>query len=108
MRKIISLYLRKLIIIINFTLSNKTTLEMEIKTTLVRFTVSRKQVEKRTENAICFDINNDRVWIPFKKVNVYPTDSEDFLEIVMPRWVFVKTNLPLYFKADEFDHVSEY
>lgn len=81
---------------------------MEIRTTLVRFTVAKKQIEKKSENALCFEIGNERVWIPFKKLNVYPTDDENFFQIVMPRWVFVKTNLPMYFKPEEFDHVTEY
>ena len=81
---------------------------MEIRTTLVRFTVARKQIEKRSDNALRFEVGDDSVWIPFKKLNVYPTEDENFFQIVMPRWVFVKTILPLYFKVEEFDHVIEY
>ena len=81
---------------------------MEIKTTLVRFIVARKQIEKETVNALCFEIGTEKIWIPFKKLNVYPTDDDNFLEIVMPRWVFLKTNLPLYFKPEEFDYTVEY
>lgn len=81
---------------------------MEIKITLVRFTVARKQMEKKSNDAVCFEINNEKIWIPFKKLNIYPTDSEDFFEIVMPRWLFMKTNLPTYFTTKEFDYIAEY
>lgn len=81
---------------------------MEIKTTLVRFTVAKKQIEKKSENALCFEIGNEKVWIPFKKLNVYPTENENFVQIVMPRWVFIKTNLPSYFNPEEFDYTVEY
>ena len=81
---------------------------MEIKTTMVRFNVPKKQMMKRTNSAILFDINGDKVWIPNKKVVVKPSDNENFNEITMQRWMYLKTNLPLYFKAEEFEHVTEF
>jgi hypothetical protein len=80
---------------------------MELKTTMVRFNVPKKQMLKRTDNAILFDIEGDKTWIPNKKILVKPSDNENFNEITMPRWVYLKTNLPLYFKAEEFEHITE-
>lgn len=80
---------------------------MELKTTMVRFNVPKKQMMKSTDNAILFELGDDRVWIPRKKCIIKPSDNENFNEVIMPRWVFLKTNLPLYFKAEEFDHVTD-
>lgn len=76
--------------------------------TMVRFLVSHRQIEKRTENAVCFDTGNEKVWIPLKKVNINKSEKPDFYEIVMPRWVFVKTNLPAYYPVEEFDFVTNF
>lgn len=78
---------------------------MELKTTMVRFNVPKKQMEKETENAVLFNIGGDKVWIPKKKMFIKP-DNDNFNEVIMPRWVFLKTNLPLYFKTEEFDHTT--
>lgn len=81
---------------------------MELKTTMVRFDVPKKQMMKRTDNAVLFDLGkSDKVWIPNKKCIIKSTDDENFNEVIMPKWVFLKTNLPLYFKPQEFDHVTE-
>ena len=80
---------------------------MELKTTLVKFKVPKTQMMKRTDNAILIDLGSDKVWIPWKKLNVQPSEDETFNEVTMPRWVFIKTNLPLYFQATEFDHITE-
>ena len=79
---------------------------MEIKTTMVKFNVPVRQMMKKTENAILFELDGDKVWIPNKKISVKPSENSNFNEVVMPRWVFLKTNLPLYFKAEEFDHIT--
>lgn len=82
---------------------------MELKTTLVRFSVPNRQIEKKTEHAVCFDlIGGDKVWIPLKKVNIKPSDNENFSTIEMPKWVFLKTNLPMHFDPENFDYVTEY
>lgn len=82
---------------------------MEIRTTIVRFNISKKQVQKQTDNAVCFDLAKDcKVWIPLKKMNLKPTDNENFLTVEMPRWVFLKTDLPMYFEPESFDYVTEY
>lgn len=78
---------------------------MELKTTLVKFNVPKRQMTKQTDNAILFDLGDDKVWIPQKKLIVKTSDNENFNEVTMPRWVFLKTNLPLYFKTEEFDHI---
>jgi hypothetical protein len=80
---------------------------MELKTTLVKLKIPKSQMLKSTDNAFLIDLKDDKVWIPKKKMNVIPLDNEDFNEVTMPRWVFIKTNLPLYFEATEFDHVTE-
>lgn len=80
---------------------------MELKTTLVKFNVAKRQMIRRTDNALMFDLGDDRVWIPHKKMIVKDSDNENFNQVIMPRWVFLKTNLPLYFKAEEFDHIVE-
>ena len=80
---------------------------MELKTTMVRFNVPKKQMLKSTENATLFDLGDDKIWIPHKKMIVNNDANGNFNEVVMPRWVFLKTNLPLYFKPEEFNHVLE-
>lgn len=80
---------------------------MELKTTLVKLKVPKSQMTKSTDNAFLIDLGNDKVWIPKRKMNVKPSEDEEFNEVTMPRWVFIKTNLPLYFEAKEFDHVTE-
>lgn len=80
---------------------------MEIKITLVKFNVPKRQMTKRTDNAILFELGDDKVWIPLKKIIIKPSDDDNFNEVILPRWIFLKTNLPLYFKAEEFNHKSE-
>lgn len=80
---------------------------MELKTTMVRFNVPKKQMLKRTDNAILFDLGDDKVWMPHKKCIIKPSEDGIFNEVIMPRWVFLKTTLPLHFKPEEFEHVTE-
>lgn len=80
---------------------------MELKTTMVRFNVPKRQMLKSTENATLFDLGDDKIWIPHKKMIVNTDSDSNFNEVVMPRWVFLKTNLPLYFKQEEFNHTLE-
>lgn len=80
---------------------------MELKTTMVRFYVPKKQMLKSTESAMLFDLEDDKIWIPHKKMIVKNDADSNFNEVIMPRWVFLKTNLPLHFKQDEFIHTLE-
>lgn len=80
---------------------------MELKTTMVRFNVPKKRMLKSTEHATLFDLGDDKIWIPHKKMIVNNDSNSNFNEVVMPRWVFLKTNLPLHFKPEEFNHVLE-
>lgn len=79
---------------------------MEIKTTMVKFYVAKKQMAKSTDDAFLFDLGNDKVWVPRKKV-IVRNEDENINEVIMPRWVFFKTILPLYFKVEEFIHTTE-
>lgn len=73
---------------------------MEIRTTMVRFNISNEQIEKQTDKALLFCFDNDKIWIPLNKLCV--TTTYDGTEIIMPKWLYMKTNLPLYTVVSEF------
>lgn len=73
---------------------------MEIRTTMVRFNVLNEQIEKRTDKALLFYFDNDKIWIPLNKLCI--TTAYNETEIIMPKWLYMKTNLPLYTIVTEF------
>ena len=78
---------------------------MEIRTTMVRFSVPNKVIEKRTDKAILFCFNDDKIWIPCNKLCLSEA-ADNTTELIMPKWLYMKTNLPLYTTTVEFCHVQ--
>lgn len=79
---------------------------MELKIAMVKFFAPKNLMTKKTDSAILFDLGKDKAWIPFTKLQIKPCDDELFNEVIMPRWIFLKTNLPLHFKTEEFEYVA--
>lgn len=77
---------------------------MEIKTTMVRFRFPKKAMEKITDKARLFKCGDDKVWIPLVKLEVKPDpiSPETHNECIVPKWVYMKTDLPFYTDSEEF------
>ena len=83
---------------------------MEITTTMVRFPFYKGAMEKKTEKAqlfLCGETDAPvKIWVPLNKMEVKPLDDE-FNEVIMPKWIYMKGELPLYTNAEEFIVKSE-
>lgn len=84
---------------------------MEITTTMVRFRYFKEAMQKRTEKAqliLCGSRQNpEKVWVPLSKIEVTDYDEDpNYNMVVMPRWLFQKTVLPLYTDPEEFQITS--
>lgn len=85
---------------------------MEITTTMVRFRYFKEAMEKKTSKAqlfLCGDRANPvKVWVPLSKCEI-KEDEEDsnYNVVVMPKWLFLKGDLPYYTDPEEFVVTSE-
>lgn len=80
---------------------------MEISTTMVRFSYFKEAMEKRTDKAqlfLCGSRKNPvKVWVPLNKLEVKDDEERSDMNVVtMPKWLFMKTELPFYADAEEF------
>ncbi len=85
---------------------------MEITTTMVRFRYPKDAMKKRTDKAQLFLCGNRqnpvKVWVPLNKLEVTPDDEDDrYNEVVMPKWLYLKGDLPFYSEAEEFMVTSQ-
>ena len=83
---------------------------MEIATTMVKFLYPKKAMEKKTERAQLFLSREAegfiKVWVPLKKLHI--TENGDCNEVIMPKWVFFKSELPcMVSHFDEFIVTTE-
>lgn len=77
---------------------------METVTTMVRFRFPKDKMTKRTKKAQLFECgleSSEKIWIPLKKMEVDANLSDTQNIVVMPRWLWMKTNLPLYSEEEE-------
>ena len=87
-------------------------MRMEITTTMVRFQFPKKDMVKRTDKAQLFRCYNkgakDKIWIPLSKLEMDDSGEEaDTVTITMAKWLFLKTQLPLFVEWEEFIVKSE-
>lgn len=80
---------------------------MTISTTMVRFSYHKVAMEKKTKKAqlfLCGDTEQPvKVWIPLDKLAVKDDRENPVMNIVtMPKWLFMKTELPFYTDPKEF------
>lgn len=85
---------------------------MEISTTMVRFSYFKEAMEKKTEKAqlfLCGDRRNpEKVWIPLNKLEIKDDEERPgYNEVVMPKWLFMKSCLPFYTDPEEFIVTTE-
>lgn len=84
---------------------------MEIQTTMMRFRFRSDKMEKsdKAHLLICGD-GTERIWIPFTKAEVMPDPQSDaYCIVVMPKWLYMKTNLPFFTPdAEEFTYTHKY
>lgn len=80
---------------------------MEISTTMVKFFFFKEDMKKKTEKAqlfLCGDKKKPvKVWVPLKKLEVRENEERpEYNVVVMPKWVWGKTELPFYTDPVEF------
>ena len=85
---------------------------MEITTTMVRFLFPKCDMVKRTDKAQLLRCKGEqgktKVWLPLSKIEVKDNALDANLsEITMAKWLFLKTELPMFVKYDEFIVKSE-
>ena len=78
---------------------------MEVTTTMVRFTFPKAKMTIKTDKAqlfLCDDgIRKTRIWMPLSKFETFDYDNK-VCEIVMAKWLFMKSDLPIYVQPEEF------
>lgn len=84
---------------------------MEITTTMVRFRFKKDKMEKQTDKAqlfLCgFKDNPTKVWVPLCKCEITEDEDKDYNVVIMPKWLYMKGDLPYYSDAEEFVVTSE-
>jgi len=80
---------------------------------MVRFSFPEERLQKKTTSSqlfLCGEADNsEKVWVPLNKFNQREDLSHPGCrEIVMPKWLFLKTSLPYYIKYEEFVAVSDF
>lgn len=84
---------------------------MEVKTTIVKFSLPKQWCEIKTEDSqlICVTSpdskKEERIWLPLSKFNYEKSENDNEVKFSMPKWLFFKTNLPFYVLTREEDTV---
>lgn len=77
---------------------------MEITTTMFRFSVKKTCMTNKSDKAIqiCESEADNALneWVPLKKIDwVEDKSFPEFFDVIMPKWVFMKGNLPKFIKG---------
>ena len=85
---------------------------MEITTTMVRFRFFKEAMEKKTDKAQLFLLgdksNPTKVWVPLNKCEIKDDEEDaDYKVITMPKWLYLKSDLPYFTDPVEFVVKSE-
>ena len=86
---------------------------MEITTTMVRFFFPKGRMEVKSDDAqmfLCPKSENEdvKIWVPFKKLCIRENKKNPNMnEVIMPKWLFYKTELTVYVSHSEFVVTSE-
>ncbi|WP_195553173.1 hypothetical protein [Bacteroides eggerthii] len=80
---------------------------MEITVTMVKFSFDKVAMEKRTEKAqlfLCGDrLKPIKIWIPLNKMEMKEDGEKPTMNVIMiPKWLFMKTDLPFYTDTKEY------
>ncbi len=78
---------------------------MEITTTMIHFTLPKAAMATSTEKAQLFVFHGEngtsKVWVPLTKFEVREK-NEMTVEVAMAKWLYMKSDLPIYTQPHEF------